>query len=443
MDRTIRYLNLTKPELIYEISIRGVQPMDRVEDLRTQITKLVQEYPADEVLESCFSVEEDLNGIRQTLSKVNISLSTLEQLFNKGIYERTRTYLNHIYFRMERLSKPVSGEHQQLFDTLQGQFLDYSERLNRVLSREQSAPKLDIPTMDPNSSTCNSPNISQPPLKADFIKVVCDRNSSAEILKHKFDGKSCVRAFITRIEELRRARDVSDEKMFKLAPEILTGDALHWFRSVKDSIASWSELLSCLREDFDVFDFDYKMMEEIRARSQGEDESITIYLAIMHGMFSRLTRLVPESDRLDIILHNIRPCYASVLAYRPDIGTIGELRDVCRNFERVTARSTNFKEPVSTSQANSVAPEFLYVSKKDPKGRSNHRVAALSENKLQCFKCGMKGHTVNTCPKSKGGSRSFQSPYRCYKCGLRGFKVANCPKCSKVKPTEGAKIDTG
>ncbi|KAH9640468.1 hypothetical protein HF086_018134 [Spodoptera exigua] len=175
---------------------------------------------------------------------------------------------------------------QHLFDTVQKQFLEYSERLN-------------IPAMDLSSSACISLNILPFPLKTDFVEVVCDRNSSAEI--------SCVRAFITRIEELRRAREVSDETIFKLAPELLTDDALHWVCSVRDSITSWSELLSCLRDDFDVFDFDYKMMEEITAGSQGEDESITIYLAIMHGTFPRFTRVVPESDRLDIILHNIRP----------------------------------------------------------------------------------------------------------------------------------------
>lgn len=440
MDRTIKYLNLTKPELVYEVSIRGVEPKDRVEDLRSQIIKLVSNYPADEVLDSCYEVEIDLTEIKQTLCKVGCNLDSLEQRFSKPLFERTKTYLNHVFYRVERIHKPVIPELSQAYTQVDKLFAEYLVRFDKFVSQSE-VPK--FVTVDPPSvkiansdSDVDCPLVQ--PLKSDAIKVICDRNSSTEILKNKFDGKSCVRAFITRVEELRKARGVADSKMLCLAPEFLIGDALHWFRSVKDGISSWSDLLECMREDFDVFDFDYRLMAEIRARSQGEDENITIYLAIMHGMFARLSKVVPESERLELILHNIRPCYAGVLANCSYISTIGELREVCKNFERINARYANFKEPSNCN--SSLAPEFNYVPKKDVKNKFTNRVASLGQNKFQCFKCGEKGHTVNTCPKCKGGSSSsFKSPYRCYRCGLQGYTITNCPKCSPNKATDSIK----
>ncbi|KAG6455310.1 hypothetical protein O3G_MSEX009138, partial [Manduca sexta] len=221
----------------------------------------------------------------------------------------------------------------------------------KTTKREPNISDASCTPVDTDKTSANLDNMN--------ISVRCDRNLSSEISKIKFDGKSCVRSFIQKIEEFRLAKDISKDKLMTFAYEIFIGDALHWFRAIKGGIESWDHLIIRLREDFDVFDYDYRMITEIRDRTQGESENIVIFLSIMKGMFSRLSVPMNEADQLEILLHNIRPCYANVLANCPNISSIDQLQALCRNYEQVRARSENFKEPVASS-SRTLAPEFAY-----------------------------------------------------------------------------------
>ncbi|KAL4718185.1 hypothetical protein ACJJTC_013757 [Scirpophaga incertulas] len=79
----------------------------------------------------------------------------------------------------------------------------------------------------------------------------------------------------------------------------------------------------------------------------------------MHGMFSRLNQPMTENEKLEILLHNIRPCYATTLAASSNINSIDDLKTVCKNFENINARFSNFQEPPRAS-SSTIAPEFAY-----------------------------------------------------------------------------------
>ncbi|KAL0859987.1 hypothetical protein ABMA27_010302 [Loxostege sticticalis] len=200
------------------------------------------------------------------------------------------------------------------------------------------------------------------------ISVTCDRGGSADLGKLKYDGKTCVRAFIQRATEFCEARNISDSKALSYATEIFTGDALHWFRNVKNRVSSWSELITLLQNDFTRSDYDYRLIDEIRSRTQGESENITVYLSIMSGLFSRLSKPKSEDEKLEVILHNIRPCYASTLASAGNIQTLDSLQTICRNYENIQARLANFHEP-SGPTADTLAPEFAYYRMSPEKQR--------------------------------------------------------------------------
>lgn len=94
-------------------------------------------------------------------------------------------------------------------------------------------------------------------------------------------------------------------------------------------------LVTILKKDFDQADFDYRLLSAIRGRTQGEQENITVYLSIMAGLFSRLSKILSNDDKLEILLHNIRPCHASTLASVTEISDIDTLRCLCRNYENI------------------------------------------------------------------------------------------------------------
>ncbi|XP_063373837.1 putative uncharacterized protein DDB_G0282133 [Cydia amplana] len=304
------------------------------------------------------------------------------------------------------------------------------------------------------------------------VEVTCDR-TVADLSKLKFNGKTCVRSFIQRVDEFIVARNIASTKVLAFATEIFQDNALHWFRSVRDNISSRPELAAKLKEDFDQSNYDYRLTTEIRSRTQGEHENITVYLSIMSGMFSRLSTPPSEPEQLEILLHNIRPCYASTLAASStEIRTIDSLRSLCRNYETYHSRHSLFQEPPRVT-SDTVAPEFAYsresnkstnkfnnntYNKQNFSYNSNynkgqyskntnynqnqnqnksqqqnyiHSVSNTAHNNKQqpyCPRCRSNNHHIRQCTASRD--------VFCFKCGKKDVKTPDCPVCNKKANTK-------
>lgn len=237
--------------------------------------------------------------------------------------------------------------------------------------------------------------------------------------------------------------------MLLSATELFTGDALHWYRATKVKITDWRSLLANLKDDFDVADFDYRMSADIRSRTQGDNESVAIYFDIMEGMFGRLNQPMYEADKLEILLHNIRPCFSTIIA-ASNVGTVDDLKIACRNYERVKVRSDNFKEPPSAS-SGTLAPEFSfnrrrevsknfnnntnsnfersrynnnfdgYKSSQTPRNPGfNLRTAPISQ--VYCYRCKLTTHSIRDCPAERS--------IFCFHCGKKDVRRPDCPNCS-------------
>ncbi|KAL0839098.1 hypothetical protein ABMA28_017077 [Loxostege sticticalis] len=288
---------------------------------------------------------------------------------------------------------------------------DNKKQLDNCISQYRSYSELFKSVQDKGtdlliSPGCTESTSSTPPMN---ITVTCDRGSSTDLGRLKYDGKSCVRSFIQRFTEFCDARSISEAKALSFATEVFTGDALHWYRSVKDRISNWSELINLLRQDFDQLDYDYRLLSEIRARTQGESENITIYLSIMSGLFSRLARTLTDDDKLEIILHNIRPCYASTLASANEIKSLDSLQALCRNYETIQARLANFHEP-SAATPNTLAPEFAY------NGNKNNIIEQFKEISFE--RRGLGQTTLITHRIDTGDAQPIRQRYYRMKCWL-------------------------
>lgn len=457
MSYPIKYLLLQKSELQYEVNIRGEIPANTVQELRRQVTKLTQLYPANEILESSLDLADDLLGVNETLEKIKANLTFLEKDSSDNLTERTRSLLNHIYHRLQRIVKPATAEQlsalkssTKMFDDYYAYFLQFTNNLENtdgVTTEHVAANRETISGLD---------NLK--------ISVSCDRGFNSDLSKLKYDGKSCVRSFIQKVEEFKISKCIPDEKMFSAAFDIFTGDALHWYRAVRNDMNSWQDVIAQLKLDFDISDYDYRMLEEIRNRTQGDSENITIYLSIMHGMFSRLGKNMSEADRLEILLHNIRPCYSNIIATSPAIKSISDLRILCRNYEQVKARCDHFREPPAVN-SRTLAPEFSYNAKNNksnyfnPNANRYHNEGKFKKsfysttntnntnpNKISTIKsqnievvpdndvCAFKA-TDKFCPRCKVDTHPLteckaEREVFCFKCGMKNVRTPDCPKCS-------------
>ncbi|KAI5646481.1 retrotransposon gag protein domain-containing protein [Phthorimaea operculella] len=362
MEYPVKFLSLQKTELEYEVLIRGSEPGSTVIELRKQIVDLGPKFPSEDITDSPLEIEEDLKGISDVLTKIKL---LLDAPLEKKTSVRVQNLLHHLYHRFNRLSPDEStlSAHNACLREYQSLFTRYNAAVEAPVEDKIITPIANI-NLDQHSS--------MRPLN---INVSCERAIAGELTKIKFDGKSCVRFFIQRITEFRKARDISSSKLLSYATEIFTGDALHWFRGLdgQDDSSDWDALLTRLKKDFDQTDYDYRLLSEIRARTQGENENITIYLSIMSGLFSRLSSELSNEDKLEILLHNIKPCYASTLASATTIPDIDTLRSLCRNYENIHARLANYKEPPRPS-SETLAPEYAY------NGHSSNRSHNSNQN---------------------------------------------------------------
>ncbi|XP_053602615.1 bromodomain-containing protein DDB_G0270170-like [Plodia interpunctella] len=453
----IKFLSLQKSELEYEVAIRGSNPESTVQELRKQIAKLAPIFPSEDILDSPFGTAEDLVGVSNVLTKIKSSIEGTELDRNNVL--RVKNLLNHLYHRLNRIHS--SGTESAIYGSCVDQFKMYTNKVQSLKDKDIIDPLLCQGTSESSISTT--------PMN---ISVTCDR-SSQDIIKLKYDGKTCVRSFVQRAIEFKQARNISDNKLLSFATEIFTGDALHWFRSNRDLISDWDSLLVLLKNDFDRSDYDYRLLSEIRSRTQGESENIVIYLSIMSGLFSRLSKTLSEDSKLEIILHNIRPCYSTILASSPEIKSIDELRSLCTNFEKVQARLLHFREPPAPS-SDTLAPEFAYSKSKakfnqnynffnkfnnknahnntdnqnynhnnrtytynNNKNFNNHSENQLKQNhkfihaidtpkRRYCPRCRTDSHGLRQCTADK--SNIF-----CFVCGKKDVKTPQCPDCNKAK----------
>lgn len=425
MSYPINFLSLQKAELEYEVELRGGSS-DTVRELRKQIVKLALISPSENILESHLDPEDDLVGVEASLLVSQQNLKLLKTKFEKNLFLRTENLLNHIYHRLTRINKT-----QEVTELYKSCVTNFNSLYKEICNLK---PATAAPSANPVQAVTEVEENVSP------IVVTCDRNFANDLHKLKFNGKSCVRSFIQKVDELVLSRGVGHDKIFKAGFDIFTDDALHWFRSVKNKVSSWQELVPLLKTAFGVFDFDYKFLSEIRARTQGESENITIYLAIMDGMFSRLSRKPSEEEKLEIILHNVRPRYATILAAASPILSIDVLGNVCRNYDNINCQFSDFHEPAAAS-SHTLAPEFSYkhsvaTSYKSHKPLYNtaqnaHKsvAAVTTETKTNSFnvfcpRCRTNTHNLYNCKQPR-------DTLVCFKCGEKGVKTPDCPKCSK------------
>lgn len=108
-------------------------------------------------------------------------------------------------------------------------------------------------------------------------------------------------AFLQRVEELRKARNLSIDELFRAGYDLFSGKALTWFRANIKHASDWSSLVKLLREEIHPADYDERLYDEIKSRTQGSSESIGIYMAITNNLFSRLPVTFSENKQLCLV----------------------------------------------------------------------------------------------------------------------------------------------
>lgn len=401
---------LHKDEIMYELDLLGISTDENVtvEALRKQIRQVYK-------LARRGSLKQEPLKSPNAASEIEIcgpKVTSLEsQLISGNVAERNfvlRLSCRANYL-IDRLARVVESDTK---------LSDLRSRLVKILSvvdkeSSDSDSEYEVPQGQITSHKGEG--------KVVFVK---DKPINLNSLNLKFDGTTCVRVFIERLEELRQARNIPEHHLLSAFSDLLEGSVLNWFRNNRNNFLEYSHLLSCLKEDFDIPDLDYKLRNEINQRTQAKNETIVNYISTMQGMFSRLTHPLTGREQLEILMHNIRPEYMNNLALQK-ILSIDELKSYCKQLELARSRAEQFNEP---NFNNLIVTSDLH---RGMTSRSSHKqvsaLNALHSSQTvdrKCFRCNKSTHFTNQCK-----SRELV----CFKCGQKGVKRTECHNCLNSK----------
>ncbi|KAI5707551.1 hypothetical protein M8J77_004731 [Diaphorina citri] len=288
------------------------------------------------------------------------------------------------------------------------------------------------------------------------------RRRDPEIFKWRLcftgdDDKQSLQAFLEQVEDRRVSRGVPRSALFAGASELLGGTALAWYRSHRKDLQSWEDLVVQLREAFQDEDYDHRLLEEIKARTQGPDEKVVPYISKIGGLFNRLSRPISEVEKVRIVERGVLPEYQKLLRLT-HYANMRELETQLKNLEIGCTRSMGYRPPSARNQlepdlayarktstgfnrghVSEIAPHFETQAPLNPRknwgDKSNQRSSPGSNrvqySTLRCWNCLEAGHRFRQCPV----------PWRrfCHVCGEPGAESRSGNKCRRISGNEAGR----
>lgn len=442
VSRKLRINRLSQDELTYELNIRGIG-LGTCERMRTSLARAIQMEKEGTSMKRPahpYSFAEDVAAVTEKLKEITVGISDFNEGKTGSKYLKWETKLNHILGRVELIEIPDEDEEKQKTKSeFFAKILDLMTELDRKAKQHemQNSTPAEISIMQLEELSTNSreddDEVAQNTSRTSSTGAVRRVLKSTPVAKWDlyFTGEKkgmSLNGFLQRVEELRVARHIDKDELFDTAVDLFRGKALIWYRAVRKEASSWDTLVKLLREEFQPSDYNEKLLEEIKCRTQGSDESIGIYLSVMSAMFSRLTCGISEDIQLKIIMRNISPFYQTQLGLI-DITSIAQLRILGRKLEARREAVEAFSLP-NRKRINTLEPDLAYVETSttthsdscSTTSCSNERNRGSKRNFL-CYRCNKPGHKAIGCLE--------KGRLHCYKCKKEGFTSRTCPNCNR------------
>lgn len=387
---------LNKDELVFELKSRGVDVSDdvTVDELQQSLKKIkgsIQDVSKSSSYISALSPDAEFQTCEDKLNAVlaadHSSLSCRRRCMSK---------LSHIVLRLEKLHLVTNDQQLRKIALVAKAY----GSLQNLKCNKQSSD-----TAGGSTST------------ATVGEAIFKRGSQVLKWKISYDGRSPVYDFIVGIKELMFSSGVSESEFLRNVVHLLSGEAVMWYRNSRTHINSFADFENLLSMEFQPVENERCLLNQIKARLQGQNESIKSYINIMESLFSRLTRPLPDAERLEIIMTNMDPFYISRLALT-DVGSTHDLKAICSRLE--VAQFKCQYRGFSNCGNQSVIPDFLQAQ--PTAGSSNQRIEPQRmPSAIRCLKCDGPHH-FSKCNVYVGR--------HCFRCRKPGVDTQSC-NCSK------------
>ncbi|KAJ8953395.1 hypothetical protein NQ318_023512, partial [Aromia moschata] len=391
MSRKMKINRLAQDELIYELSIRGIGT-GTCEQMRTSLSRAIQMEKDGTSLKRPphpYTFAEDAAAVTDKFKDISNGIKDFNGGKTSSQYAKWETKLNHVLGRVELMVVPPEDDEKQkskseLVANIFGLMTELDRKAKHHEVQNLTPAEISILRLEESSSDESEGEDAHMDQAADIsgssepgaVRRIVRSTPVAKWNIH-FSGEKkdmSLTAFLQRVEELRVARHVTKEELYSTAVDLFRGKALIWYRAMRREVDNWDALVKLLREEFQPTDYNEKLFEEIKRRTQGSDESIGIYLSVMSAMFNRLT--CPTQLGLT------------------DVTSIAALRTLGRRLEARREAVEAFSPP-SRKTNNTLEPDLAYVGvDATSSSGSCSTVETNTENRsrLVCYNCNKPGH---------------------------------------------------
>jgi len=472
---------LRKTEVEYELKIRGIKTDGNANELRKRLSQcFLSNIPIDQDIINALDVSKEFEICEEKLSDLTCLVEDYEGNYKDNEFRRIHARLQHLYLRVERIPVAESGDEDQgkeeeeekkndLLMKIKAKIDSFKvkENVDQDMSAAERKENLDTGNdkePKPKESEEKDEEILEPDKQEECSSKIQHEASQGKSGNNKIvnttqashsqtithinsihgndqlpEGKAVpvykwglqfsnspgqsIGAFLQRVEELRRARGVSEQQLFRSAVDLFAGSALIWYRSTVGRVKSWEELCKELKLVFRTPDYDDMLIQEIMNRTQGDQEPIDLFIAAVEGLYQRLSNPISESVRLRQILKNLNQYLQEKLCMFT-ISSVEELRQMGRKAELGRLRVTSSHPPPRPQTV--LEPDLAYTRWESRKPSTTQQVSYVDSNntahrKIKCWNCSQEGHRFSACPKPR--------IVFCYGCGMKNVRKSNCTTC--------------
>jgi hypothetical protein len=283
---------LSNNQIPYELRIRNLQPNESQES-RIKILKRAFQKNIPVTTDAPFDFESKKEVVEKTLQDITTAIVELDTSQIRVVREIQLAYVTKRILRFPltvgnrvEVEKLVRTAHATCLE-LESDFVDKVE-----------------------GTTLNQTPLCDSTLKTSAVPSHA-AVESVPVYKWgvSYDGRSNLVAFLEKVKDLTVARGVTEDELFRSAYDLFTEPALTWYRSVRDTVGSWNQLVTLLKTNFLPSDYDETIWETLQSRFQRSDEPTAIYVAAMTNTFKRVTITPGPEEQLRLIKRKILPRY--------------------------------------------------------------------------------------------------------------------------------------
>lgn len=413
------FLNIN--EIQFELKCRGINPGDNQIIRRSQLRQALKKSDIIPNIQPC-SWEENISQISDSINDINDFFHIKENSRLKKIdILRLETRISHLNNRMNLLNEDNDPDKCDIKEQLFSEIGILYELMNEIVEDQNKSVMSTPGHVSLNQNVCASKN---------NIVSVNDINNysrrpAVPVHKWKIDrfigheSKESVTGFIERINDLRLARGISEHELFESAHDLFDEKATQWFRNVREEMNTWDELVVELKKEFLPTDYNTKLLDEIRERTQGISENVCSYMIALESLMKRAIEKPTEKEITDRIIKNLNPYFAERVEVDENT-SLKDLKAKCRSIQDRKLRVESYKPPPS-KRSGLVEPDMAFSSTKPT------IVNAFEENTTQlrykkCKNCLQFGHYDTNCPQ--------QRQIFCYGCGKPNTFKSHCTNCN-------------